>query len=326
MLKRNRGIWMAFCLWAIALVAVMVGLTLDSSLMRSHRVSSATVVIDPAATAETDAPPKTPSTLKAAGKLAVQWTIVLMAIGAVGLLLRVTLDLSERRKNFAAAVTHELRTPLTTLRMYSEMLESGLVDGEEKQRQYLRTLRLEAGRLQRIVDNVLTHARLDEDRLEQHLEPSALGDAIDSLRPRLEERCAQSEMNFSAALNDETDRALINVDSLALERILFNLVENSCKYAAVGDDRVIQLETHREGERLLCSVTDHGPGISPSDVSGLFRAYDRGEKAGAEPGGGIGLGLSISRRLAREMGGDLHHDATYTQGCRMTLTLPHVSE
>ncbi|MEN6627872.1 MAG: HAMP domain-containing sensor histidine kinase [Candidatus Sumerlaeia bacterium] len=321
MLNRNRSIWAAFILWAIALVLVMAGLTYEASPIFRNKKSA--VQVAPAKpNAQVPAAQPQPFKVKNAVRLVVQWMIVTMAIAAVGLLLHVALDLSERRKDFVSAVTHELRTPLTTMRMYTEMLEAGLVQGEDKKQQYLRTLRMETARLQQLIDNVLTHARLDEDRMRQKLEPAALGDLVESIRPRLEERCAQAEMTFSHAFHGDSDRALISVDALAFERILVNLVDNACKYAAGASDRAIELETRGEADRLLVSVADHGPGIAPAERAELFAPFHRGDKNGEFRKSGIGLGLSISRRLARQMGGDLDHDPSYVGGCRMVLAFP----
>src|SRR5690606_23556726 len=89
---------------------------------------------------------------------------VLVAVGAIGLVLRASMDLSDRRGRFVSAVTHELRTPLTTFCLYTEMLADGVVAREEARREYLSTLKDESRRLARIVENVLAYARLGEGR------------------------------------------------------------------------------------------------------------------------------------------------------------------
>ena len=83
---------------------------------------------------------------------------------AIGLVLGGALSLSERRGTFVSAVTHELRTPLTTFRLYTEMLDEGMVASGESQRNYMKTLRSEADRLGHLVENVLSFARLERGR------------------------------------------------------------------------------------------------------------------------------------------------------------------
>lgn len=89
----------------------------------------------------------------------VAWGAVLMAALAVGLVLRSTVSLSERRADFVSAVTHELRTPLTTLRMYTELLSTGRVKDDTSRGEYLDTMHAEAVRLSHLVENVLSYAR-----------------------------------------------------------------------------------------------------------------------------------------------------------------------
>jgi len=105
------------------------------------------------------------------------------------------------------------------------------------------------------------------------------------------------------------DAVVVRADPAAVEQILFNLVDNACKYAGASGDRRIHLEAARRGGRALLRVRDHGPGVN-ADVAGrMFRPFSRSaaEAAGSAPG--VGLGLALSRRLARDMGGELRLEA-----------------
>ena len=95
--------------------------------------------------------------------LGIAWACVLLAATAVAGLLAGVMRLSARRASFVSAVTHELRTPLTTFQMYAEMLADGMVPEESKQKEYLATLRAEAGRLIHLVENVLAYAGWNAD-------------------------------------------------------------------------------------------------------------------------------------------------------------------
>ena len=96
--------------------------------------------------------------------LLIAWACLALAAVAVALVLRGALALSERRGTFVSAVTHELRTPLTTFRLYTEMLDEGMVASPDSQRSYLKTIRAEADRLGHLVENVLSFARLERGR------------------------------------------------------------------------------------------------------------------------------------------------------------------
>src|SRR5439155_9919455 len=111
-------------------------------------------------------------------------------------LLRGALGLSERRGTFVSAVTHELRTPLTTFRLYTEMLDEGMVAGADSQRAYLKTLRAEADRLGHLIENVLAFARLERGRAADDREVVAPADLLGRLVPRLALRARQAGMEL----------------------------------------------------------------------------------------------------------------------------------
>jgi signal transduction histidine kinase len=94
-------------------------------------------------------------------------------------------------------------------------------------------------------------------------------------------------------------------DAGAVEQILFNLVDNACKYAASASDRRIQVDAVASGREVVVTVADHGPGIAPADRAALFRPFGRSAAQAAGNAPGVGLGLALCRRLARAMRGDL---------------------
>mgnify|MGYP000925850745 CR=1 FL=1 len=278
------------------------------------------------------------------------WGGMGLAAAALALLLGGTLALSERRAAFVSAVTHELRSPLTTFRMYAEMLHEGMVRDEPRRRKYLATLRAEAGRLGHLVENVLAYARLENSRRASRIERLPVGSLLERVTPRLAERAAQAGMELVAESataeaqrrgeqqldcfgNNSNDSApprlggemacvAVRADPAAVEQILFNLVDNACKYAGASGDRRIHLEAARRGGRALLRVRDHGPGVN-ADVAGrMFRPFSRSaaEAAGSAPG--VGLGLALSRRLARDMDGELRLEPGHGGGASFVLELP----
>ena len=282
--------------------------------------------------------------------LIVAWACVLLAGVAVVVLLWGTVALSERRAAFVSAVTHELRTPLTTFRMYSEMLAGGMVADEAKRRRYLDTLRIEADRLVHLVENVLAYARLERGRASARAETVPLADHVDRVRRRLADRAQQAgfelevEMPAGAAEAPPADAgadptrlaaagpavsgvgnagAVVCADASAVEQILFNLVDNACKYAAGAADKRIHLVARAAGGRAALEVCDHGPGLSARDARRLFRPFTKSARDAANSAPGVGLGLALSRRLAREMGGDLTLIPRPDDGACFALFLPH---
>ena len=255
--------------------------------------------------------------------LLMAWTCLLLATGACALLLLGVVALSERRGAFVSAVTHELRTPLTTFRMYAEMLAEGIVSDEEKRQAYLETLRVEADRLSHLVENVLSYARLERGRRGGRREKIAAGAFLERIQARMEDRAAQAEMTLVVTADQQACNTELNTDPAAAEQILFNLVDNACKYAAAAKDRRVQVEFTRTGSNLEMRVADHGPGISPQAARQLFRPFTKSVHDAANSAPGVGLGLALSRRLARDLGGQLQMEQNGEQhGASFLLTLP----
>jgi len=253
--------------------------------------------------------------------LVIAWSCLVLAAAAIAFVLRRVVALSERRAAFVSAVTHELRTPLTTFRMYAEMLSEGMVTGEEQRHTYLETLRLEADRLFHLVDNVLQYARLERGRNARR----RVAIALDELRlrcvERIPERVRQANMTLLEELAPEHALAVVHTDPSAVEQILFNLVDNACKYAASAHDRRIHIRWSTSRESAFVRVTDHGPGIPAVRARRLFRPFSKSDQEAAQTAPGIGLGLALSRRLAKDLGGTLSFEST-AGGAQFVLVLP----
>jgi len=271
--------------------------------------------------------------------LLLTWAAVIASVAAIGVVLRTAMRLSDRRVRFVGAVTHELRTPLTTFRLYSQMLADGMVTEEASRREYLSTLKEESGRLAGIVENVLAYARLNRagrngtgngglDRTES-ISPDRL---LARLLPALSRRAEQSGMDLIVSNEAAGVERALQVDPQSVERILTNLVDNACKYApppADGeghDDATAETRIHLDvriaGDTLEILVADYGPGIDPADRARVFGEFQRGRAGQRADRSGLGLGLALSRGLARESGGDLRLTRRRGHGAEFLLVLP----
>lgn len=253
------------------------------------------------------------------GALVVAWGMLALAALAVAILLQGVITLSERRGAFVSAVTHELRTPLTTFRMYAEMLAENMVPTAEHRQKYLDTLRVEADRLSHLVENVLAYARLERGRHARRREPTSLAAIVEHLHDRLQERADQAEMKLVV---QASDRTTIQTDPAAVEQILFNLVDNACKYAAAAAQRQIELQVSATARHAVLRVRDHGPGIDTRAARRLFRPFSKSVHDAACSAPGVGLGLALSRRLAQQLGGRLVLETTDGLGATFALYLP----
>lgn len=253
--------------------------------------------------------------------LGIGWAAAILAILAASFLVFGIMRLSERRASFVSAVTHELRTPLTTFRLYSDMLESNAVR-PEKRGDYLRILSREADRLSHLVENVLAFSRIERGSARSAVSSRRIGDLLSPIRERFEARLATAGMTLHMPLNEAAANTAIRTDATAIEHILFNLVDNAAKYAASGDPAVLEISVAKLPGSIRIRVSDHGPGISPGEHHRIFRAFHKSAREAALTRPGVGLGLALSRRLARDNGGDLTCEHQKGTGAVFILSLP----
>ncbi|NLE37102.1 MAG: HAMP domain-containing histidine kinase [Pirellulaceae bacterium] len=295
----------------------------DAGVRESRLLAALPIAIEPGRFTASDAPS---GPLDLVPTLCLAWAGVLIAALAVAILLWGVMRLGERRATFVSAVTHELRSPLTTLRMYAEMLCEGMVADPEKQRHYFQTLRAETDRLGHLVENVLAYARLERNRAGQQSQDLSIGELLDNVTPRLATRAAQAEMNFVVGADESIRVVTVRANPSAVDQILFNLVDNSCKYAARAHDRRIQLDVVPSDRHVLLRLADHGPGLDATTRRSLFRPFVKSAADAAVSAPGVGIGLALSRRLARQMGGDLRHVVAEAGGTVFELRLPSGSQ
>lgn len=248
------------------------------------------------------------------------WFAAAIAVVTAFFLVTNIMKLSERRASFVSAVTHELRTPLTTFRLYSDILQNDAVS-PEKRPAYLSTLSREADRLSHLVENVLAFSKIERGSARSSISEHNIGELLESMRERFEARLSSASLNLE--MNIESSFRC-SIDSNALEHILFNLIDNAAKYAAGSEPPIVTIEMTNNSNRLEIKVSDHGPGISNAECKKIFRPFHKSAKQAAETQPGVGLGLALSNRLARSMGGKLScgNRTDGQSGAVFALTLP----
>lgn len=250
--------------------------------------------------------------------LGLMWLAALGALGTTGLALRSTIASAVQTSRFASSVTHELRTPLTTFRLYAEMLSDDMVRDPEQRRTYLNTLRDESGRLGFLVENVLTWSRVEEGRATVEQRRISAGELVSAAEPLLRRRCQEAGATFELQLT--TDPIYTSADADRVRQVLFNLVDNACKYA--GQGATVKLSSETQDKYLVLAVDDDGPGVATPLRKRIFGAFDRGTRGPGDSVRGLGLGLAISRELARSLGGDMQCTTSALGGARFELRLP----
>lgn len=255
--------------------------------------------------------------------LAIAWACLIVAALSIAFVLHRAVLLSERRGAFVSAVTHELRTPLTTFRLYSEMLADDMVPEPERRREYLNTLCDESTRLMHLVENVLSFSRIERGRTAARMETVSVESLVQRIEPRLRQRTDQVGLTLKTNLDHAAAKASVTVDALAVEQILFNLTDNACKYAEPDSDpRELHFSVTAEGRKVMFTLRDFGPGLSKQARKKLFQPFAKSATEAAHSAPGVGLGLALCRRLARELGGQLEHETMKERGACFCLALP----
>lgn len=261
------------------------------------------------------------------GMLVTTWAAALVVLGVAGFGVRNLVALTERRMQFAYAVTHELRTPLTTFRLYSEMLASGMVP-EESRGEYLNTLHHESERLATLVESVLEYSRLENHNI--RLNPVSMDGSrlIETIGKTLEERCRSAGVEPQVRnLVPPGQSFVIDVD--VVHQIAGVLINNACRHSRSSPKPKVVLQLSSAEDRLHLDVMDNGPGIDRGDQRVIFKPFRRGRKADSNAHGGIGLGLALARNWARFVKGRLdlmarHHSEL--GGAHFRLTVPAMME
>ena len=257
------------------------------------------------------------------GPIGLAWLGAILAIGAFYYMFRSVLKMAERRASFVSSVTHELRTPLTTFRLYSDLLSSGMVTDQEKQQMYLNTLKLESERLSHLVENVLSYSQIEKGSAKAKTESLSIYELIQRIEPRLNERATEESMIVNTIYSESSAQKILNIDATGVEQIIFNLIDNACKYAsAENHGREITLVAEVTNRKLHLKVCDQGDGIARSEQKRLFKPFHKSAKEAAHTKPGVGLGLALCKRLARAMNGDLTiAKNTNSKGACFLLTL-----
>ena len=232
-------------------------------------------------------------------------------------------DVSERRRiaelkdEFIGLVSHELRSPLTVIigAVNTALSESDRLSHQEM-RQLLNDAADEAEALSHLLGNLLELSRAQADRLLLQLEPLRLRKIAHDVMDKVKQLGSAHQL----VINLPKRLPLVVADQLRLERILYNLLENSVKYSPGGGE--ICLFAKRQGPQVVVGVRDSGVGISAEDRGKLFQPFQRLGDTTRNPTKGAGLGLLVCRRLVEAHGGRIWVDSKVDQGTTFYFTLP----
>lgn len=222
--------------------------------------------------------------------------------------------LEHERQAMIADVAHELRTPLTILQGHLDAMQDGIVPFEHAE---LAKLGRQAERLSRLVDDLRTLSLADAKRLTLTRRPTDVASLAARVVETFSERALRKGVQLQ--LRAPVERALVLADPDRLEQVLVNLLDNALRYGHAGGRVRLSVRTHEA--RVVLSVQDDGPGLSPETLGRAFDRFYRAEGSRSRAGGGSGLGLAIVRTLVELHGGEVKA-ANHGRGAVFQVSLP----
>ena len=220
---------------------------------------------------------------------------------------------------FLASMSHELRTPLQAALGFAQLVRSGVYGAvNEQQSEVLGRVERSQMHLSRLIDDILDFARLEAGRVRVESEPVVLADVIDDLAPLVEPQAVKKGIELS--LVPPSDALAVRGDRHRVQQILVNLVGNAIKFTP--ENGMIQVGAQRNGTTAIVSIRDTGRGIPADRLQAIFEPFVQVEDSLTRTASGVGLGLAISRDLARAMGGDLMVESELGKGSTFSIVLP----
>lgn len=220
-------------------------------------------------------------------------------------------EVAQMKTDFVSTVSHELRSPLTSIiGSLDTVNRPELAPPEPTSQQLLISARRQAGRLQRLIEDLLVVSRIDRGAIPVHPETVPIQDMFDEVN---------RVVSIEPTMTVEPANLAVRADRDHFARILINLVENAAKYAP---DSTVELYAWQKNNRAMIAVVDHGPGIPDDKRESIFDRFTQLDQSDTRSKGGTGLGLSIVKSLTEVMHGSVRVEATEGGGATFVIELP----
>ncbi len=231
-------------------------------------------------------------------------------------------DANRAKSEFLAAMSHELRTPLNAIGGYAQLIQLGLSGPvNDAQLEQLGRIQRSQQHLMNVINDILNFSRIEAGHIVYDMQRFLLDDAIRSVVPIIEPQAAAAGIDLQTGACPPGMTVL--ADRLKIDQILINLLSNAVKFTEPGG--MIEVTCGTVGDARWLSVRDTGIGIPAGEIERIFAPFAQIGRSLASPKEGAGLGLSISRDLARGMHGDLRATSGEGEGSTFTLTLPQAT-
>ncbi len=231
-------------------------------------------------------------------------------------------EVDRLKSEFVSQVSHDLRTPLTVIKGYIDNLQDGIGgDLTERQKNYLDRMSKNAGRLVRLISDLLDVSRMESAKLELNLTMLSLQGLIEEVVNAI--RPITVEKKLKVILNKFEENSLLQGDRDKLEQVITNLLDNAIKFTPPGGQITITLQ--KEQQVLKTTIKDTGIGIPPEEQPRIFERFFQVERASSTHEIGSGLGMFIAKNLIDLHGGQIRVTSEVGKGSEFSFTLPIIS-
>lgn len=253
------------------------------------------------------------------------WRLVIRPLAANSALIRMfnrseAVSAEKMRVDFVANASHELRTPLSTIIGYAETLADQSDLPSDLRTNFGRTIRDEAGRMLRIIEDLMSLSRIEADRFVIPSETVDMSDAINEALANAAHLRGGSQCDFDVDVEEGLSR--VRGDRAQLVQLLDNLLSNAVRYGCDGNASKVELSARRDQRWITIRVTDHGPGIAREHLPRLTERFYRADPARSRESGGTGLGLAIVKHIVERHRGTLDIKSTLGVGTSVSVRLP----
>lgn len=225
----------------------------------------------------------------------------------------------EAQKSFLATVSHELRTPISYVKGYSEAIQNGFVEGQQKE-EAIQIITREAARMERLTNEFMQLARKDDIEQTEH-EPLVLAEIIREAISLVTQQATDKHIEMVQHFDESL---IITGDEQKQKQVWINLLENAIRYSHEVSQIIITTTQHNN--QAVITIQDFGQGIPAADLPHVTERFYRVNKARSRTDGGSGLGLSIVEQIVKQHHGTLKIDSTMGQGTLVTIKLPLMEE
>jgi two-component system, OmpR family, sensor histidine kinase VicK len=230
-----------------------------------------------------------------------------------------TIDLTKAKTSFTFEISHELKAPLASVYNIINVILDGYLDNDvEKQKEYLNKAKYKIRNIIELLNDLLMFSRLEEQADNLEKTEFNVGEIFDSLKEELNDYAGKSGVEISWDLCEECPRLFGN--PVLIRRVYANIIHNAVKYSKRGQR--VEVTNKRDDGRFLMRVVDHGIGIKEEELDQIFDIFFRGDTTRRDSVEGLGLGLSLVKRIVDAHEGCIKVDSKWNEGTVMEVRIP----